>query len=170
LGGRRMATGRDFDPATGQLSPNADVATLDEATAHGLAESLRDASFQVASVEAKSFTERPKPPFTTSTLQQEAGRKLGFTAARTMAVAQGLYEHGYITYMRTDATFLSDQAITAARRQIQDRYGDEYVPAEPRQYRGKVKNAQEAHEAIRPAGDAMRLPDHLAGELNTDER
>jgi DNA topoisomerase-1 len=87
-----------------------------------------------------------------------------------MAVAQGLYEHGYITYMRTDATFLSDQAITAARRQIQDRYGDEYVPAEPRQYRGKVKNAQEAHEAIRPAGDAMRLPDDLAGELNTDER
>jgi DNA topoisomerase-1 len=170
LGGRRMATGRDFDAATGQLAAGVDVATLDEATAHGLAESLHDAAFQIVSVEAKSFTERPKPPFTTSTLQQEAGRKLGFTAARTMAVAQGLYEHGYITYMRTDATFLSDQAITAARQQIAARYGDDDLPSEPRQYRGKVKNAQEAHEAIRPAGDRMRVLDDIAGELNADER
>jgi DNA topoisomerase I len=170
LGGRRMATGRDFDPATGQLSDTADVALLDEATASRLAETLRDAPFRVTSVESKAFTERPKAPFTTSTLQQEAARKLGFTAARTMAVAQGLYEHGYITYMRTDATTLSGQAITAARQQIAARYGDEYLPAEPRQYRGKVKNAQEAHEAIRPAGDTMRVLDDVAGELNTDER
>jgi DNA topoisomerase-1 len=170
LGGRRMATGRDFDPATGQLSDTADVALLDEATTSRLAETLRDAPFRVTSVESKAFTERPKAPFTTSTLQQEAARKLGFTAARTMAVAQGLYEHGYITYMRTDATTLSGQAITAARQQIAARYGDEYLPAEPRQYRGKVKNAQEAHEAIRPAGDTMRVLDDVAGELNTDER
>jgi DNA topoisomerase-1 len=170
LGGRRLATGRDFEPTTGALAAGADVALLDEAAATTLAQGLRDASFHVDSVEAKSLTERPKPPFTTSTLQQEAGRKLSFTAARTMAVAQGLYEHGYITYMRTDATYLSDQAITAARNQIRARYGDEYLPATPREYRGKVKNAQEAHEAIRPAGDAMRGLDDLAAELTTDER
>lgn len=170
LDGRRMASGRDFDAATGHLSATADVALLDEATASRLAETLRDAPFRVTSVESKAFTERPKAPFTTSTLQQEAARKLGFTAARTMAVAQGLYEHGYITYMRTDATTLSGQAITAARQQIAARYGDEYLPAEARQYRGKVKNAQEAHEAIRPAGDTMRVLDDVAGELNTDER
>jgi DNA topoisomerase-1 len=170
LDGRRLATGRDFEATTGQLASGADVAVLDEAAAETLAGQLRDATFRVTSVESKSMVERPKPPFTTSTLQQEAGRKLSFTAARTMAVAQGLYEHGYITYMRTDATFLSEQAITAARDQIRTLYGDEYLPAEPRQYRGKVKNAQEAHEAIRPAGDAMRVPDDLARELNTDER
>ncbi len=170
LDGRRLAVGRDFDPATGQLAAGADVALLDEARAAALADGLRDDPFRVESVESKAFTERPKAPFTTSTLQQEAGRKLGFTAARTMAVAQGLYEHGYVTYMRTDATFLSDQAITAARDQIKARYGDDYLPAEPRQYRGKVKNAQEAHEAIRPAGDRMRLPDDVASELNADER
>jgi DNA topoisomerase-1 len=170
LDGRRLATGRDFEPTTGELAAGVDVARLDEATAHALGEGLRAAPFRVESVEAKALTERPKAPFTTSTLQQEAGRKLGFTAARTMAVAQGLYEQGYITYMRTDATYLSDQAITAAREQIRARYGDDYLPAEPRQYRGRVKNAQEAHEAIRPAGDAMRLPDDLAGELRADER
>ncbi len=170
LAGRRLATGRDFDQNTGHLAAGADVALLDEAAAAELAEGLRDASFRIGSVESKALAERPKPPFTTSTLQQEAGRKLGFTAARAMAVAQGLYEHGYITYMRTDATFLSDQAITAARSQIQARYGDEYLPGEARQYRGKVKNAQEAHEAIRPAGDTMRVLDDVAGELNADER
>ncbi len=170
LDGRRLASGRDFEPTTGQLAPGAEVALVDEARARALAGALAGAAFTVDSVEAKAQVERPRPPFTTSTLQQEAGRKLGFTAARAMAVAQGLYEHGYITYMRTDATFLSDQAITAARAQIRDRYGEEYLPSEPREYRGKVKNAQEAHEAIRPAGDTMRLPDDLAGELTTDER
>ena len=170
LAGKRLATGRDFDQTTGHLAAGADVALLDEAAATELAAGLRDASFQVDSAESKALAERPKPPFTTSTLQQEAGRKLGFTAARTMAVAQGLYEHGYITYMRTDATFLSDQAISGARSQIQARYGQEYLPGEPRQYRGKVKNAQEAHEAIRPAGDTMRVLDDVAAELNADER
>ncbi len=170
LDGQRLASGRDFEPTTGRLAEGADVALVDEARAGALAEALTGADFRVESVEAKAQVERPRAPFTTSTLQQEAGRKLGFTAARTMAVAQGLYEHGYITYMRTDATFLSDQAITAARAQIRDRYGEEYLPAEPREYRGKVKNAQEAHEAIRPAGDTMRVPDDLGGELTTDER
>ena len=170
LDGQRLASGRDFEPTTGRLASGAAVALVDEERATALGEALRGADFRVESVEAKAQVERPKPPFTTSTLQQEAGRKLGFTAARTMAVAQGLYEHGYITYMRTDATFLSDQAITAARDQIRARYGDEYLPAAPREYRGKVKNAQEAHEAIRPAGDAMRVPDDVAGELTTDER
>jgi DNA topoisomerase-1 len=170
LDGQRLASGRDFEPTTGRLADGADVALVDEVRAGALSAALAGADFRVESVEAKAQVERPRPPFTTSTLQQEAGRKLGFTAARTMAVAQGLYEHGYITYMRTDATFLSGQAITAARAQIRDRYGEEYLPAEPREYRGKVKNAQEAHEAIRPAGDTMRLPDDIAGEFTTDER
>ena len=171
LAGRRLATGRDFDPATGNLAAGADVALLDETVAAGLAAGLarRQLPGRLGRSRRRS-SERPKAPFTTSTLQQEAGRKLGFTAARTMAVAQGLYEHGYITYMRTDATFLSDQAIHGARAQIEARYGGEYLPAEPRQYRGKVKNAQEAHEAIRPAGDTMRVLEDLAGELNADER
>jgi DNA topoisomerase-1 len=171
LDGRRLASGRDFAPTTGQLAPDADVALLDEAGATALAARFADADFTVDSVETRSQTERPKPPFTTSTLQQEAGRKLGFSAGRAMSIAQKLYEAGHITYMRTDATVLSDQAITAARNQIRSLYGDEYLPAEPRTYRGKVKNAQEAHEAIRPAGDAMRVPDDLAPELaSSDER
>jgi len=169
--GRRLATGRDFDATTGQLAAGGDVALLDEATATALAARFSDADFTVDSVETKSQTERPRAPFTTSTLQQEAGRKLGFSAGRAMSIAQRLYEHGYITYMRTDATTLSTEAITGARNQIRSLYGDEYLPAEPRTYRGKVKNAQEAHEAIRPAGDTMRLPDDLAAELaSSDER
>ena len=169
--GRRLATGRDFVPTTGQLAPDADVVHLEEADAAALAERFADAEFTVESVEQRSQTERPRAPFTTSTLQQEAARKLGFSAARTMAIAQRLYENGHITYMRTDATTLSEQAITAARKQIRALYGDEYLPDEPRTYRSKVKNAQEAHEAIRPAGDAMRTPDELAPELATsDER
>jgi DNA topoisomerase I len=169
--GKRLATGRDFEPTTGQLAATADVALLDEAGAAALAVDFASAEFTVDSVETKSQTERPRAPFTTSTLQQEAGRKLGFSAARAMSVAQKLYENGHITYMRTDATFLSDQAITGARNQIRALYGDEYLPAEPRIYKGKVKNAQEAHEAIRPAGDTMRLPDDLAAELaSSDER
>jgi DNA topoisomerase-1 len=169
--GRRLATGKDFDAATGQLAAASDVALLDEADAAALAAKLEGASFRVESVETKAFAERPKPPFTTSTLQQEAGRKLNFSAARAMSIAQKLYENGHITYMRTDSTNLSEQAISAARRQIGALYGDEYLPAQPRTYRGKVKNAQEAHEAIRPAGDAMRVPDDLAAELHTsDER
>ena len=167
--GRRLATGRDFYPATGQLAAGADVELVEEADASAIARRFGDAEFTVESVETKSQTERPKAPFTTSTLQQEAARKMGFSAARTMSIAQRLYENGHITYMRTDATTLSDQAIKGARAQIKSLYGDDYLPSEPRTYRGKVKNAQEAHEAIRPAGDAMRLPDDLARELSTSD-
>jgi DNA topoisomerase-1 len=171
LDGSRLASGRDFEATTGQLAPGADVALLDESAAAALAESFRDAEFVVDSVETKSMTERPRAPFTTSTLQQEAARKLGFSAARAMSIAQRLYENGYITYMRTDATTLSSEAITGARNQIRALYGEDYLPSEPRVYRGKVKNAQEAHEAIRPAGDTMRVPDELAHELaSSDER
>jgi DNA topoisomerase-1 len=171
LDGKRLASGRDFDAATGQLNAAADVARLDEPGAVALAARLEDQPFRVASVETRAHTERPKAPFITSTLQQEAGRKLGFSAARTMHVAQGLYERGLITYMRTDSTSLSAQAISAARRQIASMYGDTYLPEKPREYRSKVKNAQEAHEAIRPAGEAMRTVDDVARELSgTDER
>lgn len=168
ISGRRLASGKDFEPATGQLSDGAEVVVLDEAEATALAERLRDASFTVTSVETKAVTERPKPPFTTSTLQQEAARKLGFSAARAMSVAQALYENGYITYMRTDSTNLSGEALTAARSRIESLYGKEYLPAEPRVYRGKVKNAQEAHEAIRPSGDEMRALDDVASTIDAD--
>ena len=169
-----MASGRDFDAATGQVAADArggdPVVHLHQADAEALVERLRDVGYGVASVESKAFTERPKPPFTTSTLQQEAGRKLRFSAGRTMRVAQGLYERGYVTYVRTDSTNLSDQAINGAREQIRSLFGNEYLPDEPRTYQGKVKNAQEAHEAIRPAGEHMRSPDDVRGELGADER
>jgi DNA topoisomerase-1 len=169
--GRRVAQGRDFDPATGQLSAEAagTVAMLDEPAARGLAARLEGRPFTVASVESRDYTQRPQPPFITSTLQQEAGRKLRFSSARAMAVAQRLYERGFITYMRTDSTNLSEQAVSAARRQIAQLYGPEYVPQAPRTYQKKVKNAQEAHEAIRPAGDDFRLPDQVRRELDDDE-
>jgi DNA topoisomerase-1 len=169
LDGAKIPTGKDFDAATGR-PVSADLAVLDEAGATSLADRIRDAAFAVASVESRPWTEKPKPPFITSTLQQEAGRKLRFSASRAMAVAQRLYERGYITYMRTDSTNLSEQAISATRAQIGQMYGADYVPDAPRTYRGKVKNAQEAHEAIRPAGDAMRLPDQAKAELDADEQ
>ena len=167
--GKRVAEGRDFDAATGQIAADRDVMLLDEAAAAALADRLRDRAFAVTSVEAEPFTERPRAPFTTSTLQQESSRKLRYGAARTMSIAQRLYERGYITYMRTDSTNLSEQAITAARSAIRQQYGEEYLPAEARVYRSKVKNAQEAHEAIRPAGDHIRTPDQLRSELDADE-
>jgi DNA topoisomerase-1 len=170
LDGRRLADGRDFDPATGRVGADRDVVVLDEAGASALAQRLRDAAFDVAAVESTPFTEKPRAPFTTSTLQQEAGRKLRFGSARTMAVAQRLYERGYITYMRTDSTNLSEQAVTASRTAIRELYGNDYLPAEERVYRSRVKNAQEAHEAIRPAGDRIRTPDAVASELDADER
>jgi DNA topoisomerase I len=174
LDGSKVASGRDFDPATGQVAADArggdPVVRLQRAEAEALVERLRDVQYQVASVESKAFTERPKAPFTTSTLQQEAGRKLRFSAGRTMRVAQGLYERGYVTYVRTDSTNLSDQAINGARERVRNLYGDEYLPDAPRTYQGKVKNAQEAHEAIRPAGEHMRSPDAVRAELGTDER
>src|SRR5690606_1897085 len=134
-----------------------------------LAEALADREFTVVSVEEKPYTRRPYAPFMTSTLQQEAGRKLRFSSERTMRVAQRLYENGYITYMRTDSTTLSESALAAARSQATELYGAEYVADKPRQYTRKVKNAQEAHEAIRPAGEVFRTPGAVAGELESDE-
>jgi len=167
LGDERIATGRDFDPATGRAS--SEVLHLDESGARGLAARLADADFAVTRVEEKPYRRRPYPPFMTSTLQQEAGRKLRWSSQVTMRVAQRLYENGYITYMRTDSTNLSETALTAARSQARDLYGDAYVPAEPRHYSRKVKNAQEAHEAIRPAGDTFRTPGQLASALSSEE-
>ena len=165
--GRRVATGRDFD-SLGEVRKPGEVVVLDEATATSLASGLQGASLSVASVEEKPYTRRPYAPFMTSTLQQEAGRKLRFSSERTMSVAQRLYENGYITYMRTDSTTLSQTAIDAARNQARQLYGDEYVHPTPRQYTRKVKNAQEAHEAIRPAGDTFATPGALHAELDSD--
>ncbi len=168
LGGHRVASGRDFDPETGAIGATSDTVLLDEARASALAESLRAAAFVVADVTERPFTQRPPQPFITSTLQQEAARKLRYTAQRTMQVAQRLYENGYITYMRTDSPSLSTQAEGAARRQAADLYGAEYVPDAPRRYAAKNRSAQEAHEAIRPAGEIFRTPDSLRAELDPD--
>jgi DNA topoisomerase I len=170
LDGKRLVSGKDFTE-DGRLDEAgaADVVRLDEDAARDLAGRLATAEFAVRSVEEKPFTRRPYAPFMTSTLQQEAGRKLRFSAQRTMQVAQRLYENGYITYMRTDSTTLSETALNAARSQARQLYGEPYVPAQPRRYEKKVKNAQEAHEAIRPAGDTFRLPDSVARELSGDE-
>nr|WP_246281735.1 type I DNA topoisomerase [Fodinicola acaciae] len=167
LDGDRIATGKDFDPATGKVASG--VIHLDESGAAGLAARLDGVPFAVSRVEEKPYRRRPYAPFMTSTLQQEAGRKLRWSAAQVMRVAQRLYENGYITYMRTDSTNLSETAINAARQQVRELYGDRYVPAEPRRYAKKVKNAQEAHEAIRPSGDAFQTPGALAGRLERDE-
>ncbi|MGB3894903.1 MAG: type I DNA topoisomerase [Mycolicibacter sinensis] len=164
----RVASGRDFD-SLGALKKPAEVTVLDEAAATALAAGLRGASLTVTSVEDKPYTRRPYAPFMTSTLQQEAGRKLRFSAERTMSIAQRLYENGYITYMRTDSTTLSASAIDAARTQARQLYGEEYVSPSPRQYTRKVKNAQEAHEAIRPAGETFATPDAVRNELGSDE-
>ncbi|WP_433299938.1 type I DNA topoisomerase [Actinoplanes sp. CA-030573] len=169
LDGDRIATGKDFEPTTGRVKPGAGVVHLDEAGARGLAARLEDRPFRVTRVEEKPYRRRPYAPFITSTLQQEAARKLRFSASQTMRTAQRLYENGYITYMRTDSVNLSETALTAARRQIAELYGQSNVPPQPRRYTGKVKNAQEAHEAIRPAGDNFRTPGEVANELSTDE-
>src|SRR5690606_10844872 len=148
---------------------NRDLLLLDEPAATALAVRLRTAEFRVTAVEVKPFVERPRAPFTTSTLQQEANRKLGFTARRTMQTAQSLYENGHITYMRTDSTNLASVAVEAARALVADQYGKEYLPDSPRVYSTKVKNAQEAHEAIRPAGSPFDFPEQLRAELSPDE-
>jgi DNA topoisomerase-1 len=156
LDGKRVATGRDFGP-DGKLKGR-DVLHVDEAGARALAAALESAAFAVRAVERKPYRRSPYAPFRTTTLQQEASRKLGFGAKATMQVAQKLYENGFITYMRTDSTTLSDTAVAAARAQVRELYGAEYLPDAPRSYAGKVKNAQEAHEAIRPSGDRFRTP------------
>ena len=166
LDGRRVAQGRDFG-SDGR--PGGDVVVLDEDGATTLAAQLVDAPFVVRTVDEKPHTRRPAAPFRTSTLQQEASRKLRFSSQTTMRHAQRLYENGYITYMRTDSVNLSESAVTAARAQAAELYGAEYVPASPRRYDRAVKNAQEAHEAIRPAGDTFRTPAQVERALSRDE-
>ncbi len=165
--GRRVATGRDFGD-DGRVR-SGDVVVLDEQQATGIASAMASVDVAVTSVQDKPYTRRPSAPFTTSTLQQEASRKLRLSSKNAMRVAQRLYENGYITYMRTDSTTLSESALTAARSQARDLYGAEYVPDSPRVYASKVKNAQEAHEAIRPSGDRFRTPAQVAGEIRGEE-
>jgi DNA topoisomerase I len=163
---QRIATGRDFGE-DGKLASDQRT-LLDEKSANTLAGEIPATDITVTSVEAKPFTRRPYPPFRTSTLQQEGGRKLRFGARRTMSAAQSLYEAGFITYMRTDSTQLSDTAIGAARRLVGGRYGDEYLPEKPRVFASKVKSAQEAHEAIRPAGDSFQDPAIVAKQFGPE--
>ncbi|MFZ4674768.1 MAG: type I DNA topoisomerase [Nodosilinea sp.] len=158
LGGTRLANGSDFDESTGQITAGRQVVLLDETQARELQVRLRAGVWTVSTVEERPNNRKPAPPFTTSTLQQEANRKLRLSARDTMRVAQNLYEQGYITYMRTDSVHLSEQAISAARACVQSRYGTEYLSPKPRQYATKSKGAQEAHEAIRPAGSTFRTP------------
>jgi DNA topoisomerase-1 len=165
--GRRVARGSDFDDRAQLKKP--DVVVLDESTASSLAESLTSVPLSVRSVEEKPYRRSPAAPFITSTLQQEASRKLRMSAQTAMRVAQRLYENGYITYMRTDSTTLSETAIAAARAQVTELYGADHVSDKPRSWAKKVKNAQEAHEAVRPAGDSFRTPGELASELSPDE-
>ncbi len=169
INGNRVATGDDFDDK-GNLKKS-DAIVLDETAATALSEALTGSSVKahVKSVDSKPYSRKPAAPFTTSTLQQEAGRKLRFSSRQAMSVAQSLYENGYITYMRTDSSSLSSQAINAARTQATAMYGADAVPAEPRLYASKSKNAQEAHEAIRPAGDVFRTPAELASKLGGPE-
>lgn len=167
LDGRRLALGRDFTPS-GELRDDS-LVRLDEEAARALAERLEGADFRVRSVEDKPYRRKPAAPFRTATLQQEASRKLRFSAQTTMRLAQRLYESGYITYMRTDSTTLSESATEAARAQARELFGAEYVPERPRRYGRAVANAQEAHEAIRPAGDRFRAPTEVAGALGRDE-
>jgi DNA topoisomerase-1 len=170
LDGKRVAATNDFDSNGGIKEKSAtNILLLDEAAARELVQSLNGQSLIVKSLEESPRTERPKAPFTTSTMQQDAGSRLGWGAQLTMRIAQRLYENGYITYMRTDSVTLSSSSIAAARSSAQALYGKEFVPATPRVYEGKTKNAQEAHEAIRPAGESFRTPGELAPELSRDE-
>ena len=166
LDGKRIAQGRDFDDR-GRLKGEAGV--VDKQKAHSLADALGTTPMHVTAVEEKPYSRKPYPPFMTSTLQQEAGRKLHFTSARTMRIAQRLYENGHITYMRTDSTSLSKQGLDAARSAARELYGANYVTDAPRTYDRKVKNSQEAHEAIRPAGERFATPGQLAGSLDAEE-
>ena len=171
LGGKRLAGSKDFG-ADGQLTPDgfaANVRQLDEAGATAVAEALRTADFTVMSMETKPYRRRPQPPFTTSTLQQTAGNRLGMGARVVMRAAQSLYENGYITYMRTDSVTLSQEGITAARNAVSYHFGDKFLSAEPKQYATKTAGAQEAHECIRPAGSRFHDPDELASKLPGDQ-
>ncbi|MDO4889032.1 MAG: type I DNA topoisomerase, partial [Actinomycetaceae bacterium] len=171
LDASRIATGKDFgdDGALVTKSVRDGVRALGQADAEAIAGAVAEADATVSSVETKPYTRRPAAPFTTSTLQQEASRKLRTSARNTMRTAQSLYENGYITYMRTDSTNLSEQAVAAARNQVREMFGAEYLPDKPRLYATKSKGAQEAHEAIRPAGDHFRTPEQVRGELNASQ-
>ena len=168
VGGKRVAAGKDFDPDTGQLADPGSVVLLDQAGAERVAALLETGPVRVKTVEQKPFTQRPAAPFVTSSLQMEANSKLRFSAKRTMQIAQQLYENGFITYMRTDSTALSDEAIRGARALIEREYGREYMAPYVRQYDTKVKNAQEAHEAIRPASDHFASPETVRQQLGDD--
>lgn len=170
VAGRKIPAGKDFDPNTGKLT-NERLLLLDEPGVAALKERLLAGGrpAKVSAIEDKPYTTRPYAPFTTSTLQQEANRKFGFTARTTMSLAQSLYENGHITYMRTDSTTLSTEAIRAARHLVRTQYGPEYLPESPRIYTTKVKNAQEAHEAVRPAGSSFDMPDAIRNQLTYDE-
>lgn len=168
VNGRKIPTGKDFDSTTGKIKdPN--LMLMNEQEALALAERLKKATFKIVSIEDKPYTMKPAEPFITSTLQQEANRKLGYTARYTMDLAQGLYENGYITYMRTDSKSLAQVAIDAARDLVKAEYGADYLPEKPRIYTSKVKNAQEAHEAIRPAGHPFKLPEAIRKDLSADQ-
>lgn len=166
--GRKLPTSRDFDSATGKIKDD-NILLLDATGAKDLKARLASGKCIVSKVESKPFTQKPSPPFTTSTLQQEMNRKFNFTARRTMQAAQSLYENGHITYMRTDSTNLAEVAIQMARELVSTQYGKEYLPDKPRSYQTKVKNAQEAHEAIRPAGSHFALPEELRAKLTAEE-
>ena len=168
INGSSLATGKNFD-ASGNLDPKASVQVLSEPSANAIAAKLVDADVRITSIVSTPRTQRPQPPFMTSSLQIEASRKLRFDPERTMRAAQRLYEQGWITYMRTDSTTLSNEAINAARSMARSMFGDDYVADAPRRYDRKVKNAQEAHEAIRPAGEAFRSLDEAHGQLGGDE-
>lgn len=159
VNGKRVASGKDFDESTGKVAKGKDVLLLSEADARALAKGLKDSQVLISGVTEKQYKTSPKAPFTTSTLQQESSRKLNLSARDTMSIAQSLYENGFITYMRTDSTNLSQQAVDAARSAIKSLYGDAYLPDKPRVYTSKAKGAQEAHEAIRPSGDSFTHPD-----------
>ncbi|AKK10208.1 type I DNA topoisomerase [Corynebacterium uterequi] len=166
--GRRVAQGRDFNDR-GELIATGAVTVVDQALAEALADGLTGTTLRVSSVEEKPYSRKPQAPFMTSTLQQEAGRRLHYTSERTMRIAQRLYENGHITYMRTDSTSLSQQGLTAARNAARALFGEEYLADSPRRYDRKVKNSQEAHEAIRPAGDSFATPGQLSGQLDAEE-
>lgn len=166
--GKRLASGKDFEASTGKLTTEG-IVLLDAAESAQLVERLQTSDFKVISTEEKPFSQSPSPPFTTSTLQQEGNRKLNFDSRRTMRAAQRLYELGFITYMRTDSVNLAPEAIRGTRQAVSSMYGEEFLPSEPRTYKTKVKNAQEAHEAIRPAGETFPTPSELGGKVSADE-
>ncbi len=161
LGGKKVASGKSFDPATGELTDGKNLVLLDEEAVSDLSARLEDESFVVSNIKSEDYTKKPYAPFRTSTMQQEANRKLNLSARDTMRVAQALYEAGYITYMRTDSVRLSSEAIGAARQRVEEKYGDEYLSLKPRNYGNQAKGAQDAHEAIRPAGTRMRTAREL---------